>query len=120
MFYIRKLHLIIFIFIVNINYSLASAPKIVCDWLPWCWTWWDVWWDWFFWFMWNIASEFIKYVSVISVIILVLAWINLLISLWEEEKLKSSKKIITYSLVWVILANSAWFLINLVNKINII
>lgn len=108
-----------------------SAPPVInCIWLPWCWdtnianplapnnwsnpdsriTGWIS----------KLISSIIEYVAVIAVLSLMLAWIKYLVSGWEEEKINKSKKMIIWSLTWVILSISAWMIINLINNIDIL
>jgi hypothetical protein len=42
-----------------------------------------------------------------------------LISAWEDEKANKAKKWIIYSLVWVFVSSSAWWIINLINNLRI-
>jgi len=67
----------------------------------------------------HFVQIFIRYVAVIAVLSLMLAWIFYIISWWEEEKVKKAKKWITWSLVWVLLSVSAWWIINLINNLYI-
>lgn len=114
---ITKLNLIYFIFLRKIFLVEASAPEVVCDWLPWCSS--VVSWKSFFTFLWNLISTWIKYTAVIAVISLMLAWIMYLVSGWEDEKVKKAKKWIIWSLIWVLISTSAWAIINLVNSFKI-
>lgn len=104
-----------------ITFAWWNAPEVNCYWLPWCtdsdieapWTPWNN----FTWipFLSNLIWEVIKYVSVISVIALMIAWIMYMVSAWEEEKAKKAKSWIIWSLVWVFLSISAWWIINILN-----
>lgn len=111
-------------FISIINYTIATSPTVVCSWLPWC-EWWDMlWWEkvsdkGFFSFLWKIISETILYVWAIAIISLIIAWIYYMISLWEDEKTEKAKKWIIWSLVWVLVSTSAWFIINMLNNFKI-
>lgn len=110
----------------NSTNSSSKAPAINCVWLPWCedaeknkptpanldrknWQKW----------IWNIISELIKYVSVVAVISLMFSWVLYMTSGWEEEKTKKAKNWIIWSLVWVFLSISAWWIINMLNAIKI-
>jgi len=110
--------------------NIFSAPPAVnCFWLPWCgdpnietplspsnydkpsWkisTWIS-----------NLVSNIIKYVAVVAVISLMIAWLMYLLSWWEEEKLNKAKKMVIWSLVWVLLSVSAWMIINIINEAKI-
>ena len=68
---------------------------------------------------WDIISSMIKYVAIIAVISLMLSWIMYLISNWEEEKVKKAKNWIIWSLVWVLLSISAWWIIWIINNLHI-
>lgn len=69
--------------------------------------------------IWNIVWELIKYISVVAVISVMLSWIMYMISWGEEEKIKKAKNWIIWSLVWVFLSISAWWIINIINAITI-
>ncbi len=118
------------IFISNIllfgNVYWANAPSVNCVWLPGCpdsdianpssadvsqmntlvW-------------ISNIVWELIKYVAVVAVISLMIAWVMYMVSGGEEEKTKKAKNWIIWSLVWVLLSISAWWIIKMLNAINI-
>lgn len=121
----KKVYFLIwFLSVLNLK-VFASSPEVVCNWLPWC-EWGATWeaiaslkdWD-FFSFLWNIISEWIKYVAVLAVISLIISWIFYLISMWEDEKVNKAKKMIIWSLVWVLLSTSAWAIINMLNNFRI-
>lgn len=121
----KKVYFLIwFLSVLNLK-VFASSPEVVCNWLPWCES--EITWDtqislkdWdFFSFLWNIISEWIKYVAVLAVISLIISWIMYLISMWEDEKVNKAKKMITWSLVWVLLSTSAWAIINMLNNFRI-
>ncbi len=116
----------IYLYFVFITNTFATAPWVVCNWLPWCesdglWTIHseDIWNDWFFEFLWNIISTWINYVPVMAVIALIVSWIMYMLSIWDDEKTKKAKNAIIWSLVWVLISTSAWFLINMLNNFNI-
>ncbi len=113
----KKYLLISFWLIISfINIVFAEAPKLLELWLPWE----EVDPE-------KVATEIgggliatlIKYVAVIAVIALMLSWIMYLMSGWEEEKIKKAKNWILWSLVWVLLSISAWWIINLINNLQI-
>lgn len=98
----------------------GSPPDVVCDWLPGCssggaWQAGGA----FFSFLWELISQTIQYVAVVAVIALMISGIMYLISGWEEEKVAKAKKMILWSLVWVLLSTSAWAIINLLNSFSI-
>ena len=67
----------------------------------------------------SIIWETIQIVSVVAVIALIISWIMYLISWWEEEKTKRAKTWIIWSLAWVILSISAWWIVNVLNDMVI-
>lgn len=120
---------ILFLIIIlqtKISLAMTTSPKVVCSWLPWCQS--DVY-DktstdridnkWFFDFLDNIIAEMIKYIAVIAVIALIISWIYYIISMWEKEKTSKAKRMIIWSLVWVLISTSAYFIINMLTKFNI-
>lgn len=114
----------LFIAIFYAKISLWAWPEVVCNWLPWCannaeWWTWKISELWFFEFIWKIISEWIKYVAVISVIAIVIAWIRYILSWWDDQKVKSAKHMIIWSLVWVVLSVWSWAIVNLVNSFSI-
>lgn len=121
-----KIFFSIYVFIlVWINNIFANnSPELVCNWLPWCNanTVWAVTTtastDWFFWYIWNIISILIQYVAVVSVFVLIFAWIKYILSIWKDDEAVKARKMIVWSLVWVLVSNAAWFLVNLVNNFN--
>ncbi len=108
------------------NTYAADAPSVNCIWLPWCeetdkltpdspnlenknslkW-------------IWNIVSELIKYVAVVAVLSVMISWVLYMTSWGEEEKIKKAKNWIIWSLVWVLLSISAWWIIEMLNAIKI-
>ncbi len=118
---------IIFFLILFFYYFLnvySNQPEINCYWLPWC----------------SqvlltepisqtgnlglnviakVIWETIQFVAVIAVIALIISGVMYLLSWWEEEKVKKAKTWIIWSLLWVIISISAWWIINILNKISI-
>ncbi len=122
--FLKILLLIYVFFIINFEKILAKSPELVCNWLPWCKSN-SIWstqisssWTWFFWYIWNIISLLIEYVAVISVFVLIFAWIKYILSIWKDDEAVKARKMIVWSLVWVLITNAAWFLVNLVNNFN--
>jgi len=68
---------------------------------------------------WNLISILIKYVAIIAVISLMISWIMYLVSGWEEEKVKKAKNWIIWSLVWVLISISAYWLVGIINNLTI-
>ena len=92
-----------------------NAPKIWCDGLPWCrssgnWSPTT--------FLVSLIDTTIQIVAVLSVFALVISWIMYMISAWDEEKANRAKRWIVWSLVWVFLSGSAWWIIILLNNSN--
>ncbi len=111
----KKIILFFVLLNLKINTVLWNEPYIGCDWLPWCssssagalk-------------FIWKIVAELIKYVAVVAVIALILAWFMYIFSWWEEEKVKTARKWIIWSIVAVFISISWYFLINLINDAKI-
>jgi hypothetical protein len=63
--------------------------------------------------------EFIKYIAIIAVMSVMVSGIFYLISIWEEEKAKKAKKWIIWSMVWVLLSVSAWYIIHSINNLGL-
>lgn len=113
----NKIIILYFILLFNVNKVFAGA-NLECSSLKWC----DD----------NpynsdgpvyIISEFISqiilYTAVVAVLALMASWILYMLSMWEEEKTKKAKKWIIWSLVWVAVSVSAWFIINSLNNLSI-
>lgn len=127
----KKILLIVTLFfslfgINNISYWSSSTPWVNCAWLPWCpsdsnvasdsWSSGkNIWLN----FIVNVTTEFIKFIAVVAVFALIFSGVLYLISMWEEEKVNKAKNWIIYSLVWVFLSVSAWWIISLLNNIRI-
>ena len=106
--------------------ALSKLPKVNCIWLPGCVdkdiskptpasTKKDLWKVVITSLIWNL----IQYVAVFAVIALMLSGIMYLVSWGEEEKVKKAKSWITWSLIWVLLSTTAWWIINIVNNLII-
>lgn len=67
----------------------------------------------------TLIADLIKYIAVIAVISTMISWLMYLTSAWKEETTKKAKNWIIWSLVWVLLSVSAWFIINLINTVSI-
>lgn len=123
---ILKIFFSIYTFLlIWINNIFAKSPDLVCNWLPGCtnkgigevvtWVSKDTS---FFWYIWNLISILIQYVAVVSVFVLIFAWIRYILSIWKDDEAVKARKMIVWSLVWVLISNAAWFLVNLVNNFN--
>jgi len=112
---------------INVSAETTSPPpKVNCIWLPGCVDskieaptpasrknnlWIQV--------ITNLVATGIQYVSVFAVLALILSGIMYLISWGEEEKVKKAKTWIIWSLIWVFLSVSAWWIINIINNLSI-
>lgn len=121
---LNKFFIIITLFFYNTVSYAAKAPSINCIWLPGCvdsnikspWSpsignnIWVM-------LISNIIWQMIQYVAVVAVISLIISGIMYMVSWWEEEKANKAKSWIIWSLVWVIVSISAWWIINMLNNI---
>lgn len=71
-------------------------------------------------FIWGIISLMIQYITVLAVLAVMLWGIMYLLSAGDEEKAKKAKSVIIWSLVWVLLAVSAWSIVGIVNNFKIL
>lgn len=99
------------------TYSNWNAPDIKCEWLPWCLK--NDQNNVVFDFTSKLISNLINYVAVFAVLALIISWIMYILSGWDEEKTKTAKNWIIWSLVWVFLSISAWSIINIINNFSI-
>jgi len=114
-----------FVWLTNYIYA-AKAPWILWGWLPgWKNEWETI----------NVESNFekteiwkasidfivtfIKYIAIIAVISLMFWWIMYILSWWEEEKIKKAKSWIIWSIVWVFMSVSAWWIIKFITQLSI-
>jgi len=116
----KYLYIIIWFFLTPYTTFARDTSNMAKEldnlWLPWSGTSVDniankVWWD--------LISTFIQYVAIIAVIALMLSWLMYLIANWDEEKVKKAKNWILWSLTWVLLSISAWWIINIINNLKI-
>ncbi len=123
---LRKIFVLGVLLFSSINIVLAAAPEVNCVWLPGCEdsnmmvpsnanisenVWLEL--------VTSIIWQVIQFVAVFAVITLILSGIMYLFSWWEEEKAKKAKTWIIWSLVWVIVSISAWWIIGILDKITI-
>lgn len=123
---IHKIFIFITLIYTNIYIASASAPAVNCVWLPWCADtskvdvkapssvnnlWIEV--------VSSLISQLIQFVAAFAVFALIISWIMYLLSGWEEEKAKKAKTWIIWSLVWVVVSISAWWIINILNNLKI-
>ncbi len=114
---IKKGILFIYIFIFLRLKALALA-SLHCSDLTWCWAV-PTSNNGFIYIISEFISQMILYTAVLAVIALMISWIMYMLSMWEEEKTKKAKKWIIWSLIWVIISVSAWFIINSINNLSI-
>lgn len=115
-FAIRKILLIILLSVLSIDLVIARAPpiawaglpgagssgsEVISKTIP------------------SLIATLIKYIAVIAVISTMISGLMYLTSAWKEETTKKAKNWIIWSLVWVLLSVSAWFIINLINTVSI-
>ena len=121
----KKIFIVILLLLSN-SFVFATGPEVNCVWLPWCVdsnpmtpsapsignnigleliT--------------NIIWQTIQFIAVIAVIALVISGIMYMLSWWEEEKIKKAKTWIIWSLVWVLVSISAWWIINMLNNLTL-
>lgn len=123
----KKILLWLLLILWIVSFTYWAAPEVNCIWIPWCTDTdvttpnspWDVakQFNWFKFLGWFI-SELIKYVAVVAVISIMISWIMYIISIWDEEKTKKAKSWIIWSLVWVFVSISAFWIVEVVNSIN--
>lgn len=125
----KKIIVLLFIMFtfLSVNISYSATPDVNCAWLPWCANSTsittpskvnianNIWAK----FMSKFIWEFIQIVAVFAVFALIFSGIMYLLSAWEEEKANKAKKWIIWSLVWVFVSISAWWIINFLNNIRI-
>lgn len=70
-------------------------------------------------FIWNVISELIKYVAVFAVIWIIISWLSLMFSWWNEEKATKAKTYLIWAIAWVIVAWLWYTIIDLINNIII-
>lgn len=112
----RKLLLLLLISLASIDFTMAIAPSIVWGGLPGSWASGD---KVITKYIPSLIATFIKYIAVIAVISTMISWLMYLTSAWKEDTTKKAKSWIIYSLAWVLLSVSAWFIINLINTVSI-
>ncbi len=66
-----------------------------------------------------IIKEVIKYIGLLAILALTYGGILTVLSYGEEEKLKSAKKILTYSIVGIVLSGAAYAIIDAINSLTL-
>ena len=95
----------------------ADVEEVVDTmWLP---TFWTKWANHSQAFISKSIAEGIKYVWLLAVIALTYWWIRYIISLGDDNKIKTAKNIITYSIIWVVASMLAFAVIELVNNVSL-
>lgn len=64
-------------------------------------------------------AEWIKYVWFLAIISLIVWWIIYMTSFWVDAKTKKAKNIIMYSIIWILVAITAYSLVDMVNNISL-
>lgn len=132
MFNIKKILLLILLFISSILIQTINfSPSVSAD-LIWWWWWWEIkycQWNSCWTEAWikeverNLGDEVIKdrtfseyiqdivayllwFITLIAVIYIIYAWFRILVSSWDDETIKNSKKTIIYVIVWIVVI---WF-----------
>ncbi len=67
----------------------------------------------------KIITYAIGVAAILGVIGITWGGIQMILSVWEDEKLKKWRYIVLYSIVWVIVAGLAYSLVNLVGNIKL-
>lgn len=94
-----------------------NTPDIQCTGLPGCKSGWGWWWA--LPFVSNIIAQAIQYLAAIAVIALIVSGIMYVLSWGDEEKTKKAKNWIVWSIAGVVLSLSAWWIISILNNINV-
>lgn len=90
-------------------------PKVECAWLPWCSSSWTASPENFL----RLAiNDFIQIIAVLAVFALIFSGIMYIVSAWDEDKTTNAKKWILWSLAWVFIAFSSWWIVLFINNIN--
>lgn len=71
------------------------------------------------------ASDYIQDIIVyllwflyfVAVVVIIYAWFNILTAAWDEEKVSKSKKIILFSIIWMVIIFLAWPIANFVLQV---
>ena len=114
----KHILIVLTVFFTALHQTFWAAPTVNCWGLPGCWN--DqnnV--DSVYGVIGKVISLMIQYITVLAVLAVMLWWIMYLLSAWDEEKAKKAKNVIIWSLVWVLLAVSAWSIVGIVNNFNI-
>jgi hypothetical protein len=115
---------IIWFFMLKIIEVLVNNTywKILCSTKIW---WWTMWW-------WNILNDCIaipkfnanweliikiinwvnSFVAILTVLFIIWAWVIILFSNWEEEKVKKAKWIIIYIIIWIFVLAFSYLILN--------
>ena len=115
----KKLYIFLLLLLHGCSrYWKSAAPDIKCDGLPGCsggHTSQNI-----IDYISNAIALLIQYVWVVAVISVMISGIIYIVSAGEETKVDKAKKWITWSLLWVFFSVLAWYIINLLNNIDIL
>ena len=67
----------------------------------------------------DVVTFLLWFVSLVAVLYILYAWFNILISWWDEEKVKNSKMTIIYAWLWIILMWIAYSIVLFIIRIII-
>ena len=65
----------------------------------------------------QIISYLTTFITLIWVVIVIYAGFTILVSWWDEEKIKSAKRLILYAILWIILIWLAWSIMTFIVSI---
>ena len=66
----------------------------------------------------EIIAYVMPYVAVLAVLAVMISWVMYLLSAGDEDKVNRAKKWIIWSLLWVLLSISSWFIIATLWNLN--
>ena len=68
-------------------------------------------------FIQDVVQYILWFLFLLAVLIIIYAWFNLLFWVWDEEKAKSTKKIIIYAIIWIVIIYLAWPISDFIFKV---
>ena len=66
----------------------------------------------------QIISFVMPYIAVAAIVAIMISWVMYLLSAWDEDKVNRAKKWIIWSLVWVILSTTSWYIIGVLGNLS--
>lgn len=66
----------------------------------------------------DTISFVMPYVAVVAIIAIMISWVMYLLSAGDEDKVNRAKKWIIWSLLWVLLSLSSWYIISTLGQLN--